>query len=186
MRERTIENAQFRLLATRYDLSRDSRLAREIVRHVNHALDRDERARQVRRVRPGELLLHTARGKLTLPIRTEEDLDRAIGGEGLRTIRRDIIVRLHLQGLTVLEISQRTYHAPRSVDAYLRTFDTILILHLYGLPTELVARVLGRGVYLVEEYLEPIRGYLKEPDQMRGYLRSRGVRVPRAELQHGV
>jgi hypothetical protein len=51
MRERTLGNAQVRLLVTRYDLARDSRLAREIVRTVNVELDREEGRRGIRRVR---------------------------------------------------------------------------------------------------------------------------------------
>ena len=96
---------------------------------------------------------------------------------------KDIIVRLHLQGMSVLEISRQTYHAPRSVDAYLRAFDAILILHLYGLPAELAARVLGSCVSVVNEYLSLVDEYLKDPEQMRGYLRDRGVKIPVVRLQ---
>jgi hypothetical protein len=91
MRERTLENAQVRLLVTRYDLSRDSRLAREIVRTVNVELDREEQRRGIRRVRTGELLLHTSRGPLVLPLRTEEVLDRFLAGERWEDLRRDLL-----------------------------------------------------------------------------------------------
>ncbi len=430
MRERTLENAQLRHLVERYDLSRDSRLGREIVRTVNRVLDAEERRRGVVRVRSGELLLSTRRGPLLLPIRTEEDLDRVIAGERWPRVRRDIlaraqaryrdlfpeaepdqvqrflqtlwpgsppkqpgrrspewgprrqrpwtpgtggdirplleldrergrrhlergaprpahepqtlrclthylgtqagippaiqeplvlelmalrarfyprlsalksgqmplaamhvragrsfgkatrhqplapvvvsvlagrertrlqhtpprtyadflalhsrrlarvmteayaqdgllsfaelqwifflstgsvsravdhyqrthrvllpcpgtvldmgrmlthkdvIVRLHLEGRTVLDIARHTYHDPRSVDAYLKSFDAVLILHLYGLPPPLMARVLGRGLSLVEEYLALIHDYLKEPETIRAYLRSKGVPLP--------
>lgn len=97
---------------------------------------------------------------------------------GRMLTHKDIIVRLHLQGLTVLEISRQTYHAPRSVDAYLKVFDSVLILHLYGLPRALIARVLTRGVSLVEEYLQLIRDNLKEIKQIRAYLHDRGVKLP--------
>jgi len=60
---------------------------------------------------------------------------------GRMMTHKDIIVRLYLEGMSVLEISRQTYHAPRSVDAYLRAFDAVLILHLYGLTTDLIARV---------------------------------------------
>jgi hypothetical protein len=97
---------------------------------------------------------------------------------GRMLTHKDIIVRLHLQGLTVLEISRQTYHAPRSVDAYLKVFDSVLILHLYGLPKALIARVLTRGVSLIEEYLELIRDNLKEVKEIRDYLHCRGVKLP--------
>lgn len=438
MRDRTIENAQIRLLSTTYDLSRDSRLAKEIVRHVNNVLDREEKRRGIRRVRPGEMLLNTSQGYLILPIRTQEDIDRAISGERLENIRRDIIgrclkyyrrlfpevepyhiekilralnlsrgfvkrrntvhginavpirqhkygpvtgelvrelirdaesaergklsenprfshtedtklkiinflaedagippairepmfldlarlrarfsprirticsgqmplvamhvkagrrldqptryqplapvvvtiitseelkqlgrksyfeypelmefharrmarvlveayqqnglisyaelqwcfltsanaigrilgwyqhknnvilpcpgtvldmgrmlthkdmiVRLHLKGLSVLEISRKTYHAPRSIDAYLKVFDAVLILYLYSLPLRLISRVLSRGISLVEEYLHLIKENLKDVDVMRDYLQSRGVKLPKAVLNYG-
>lgn len=97
---------------------------------------------------------------------------------GRMLTHKDIIVRLHLEGLTVLEISRQTYHAPRSVDAYLKVFDSVLILHLYGLPKELMARVLTRGVSLIEEYLQLIRDNLKEVKEIREYLHCRGVKLP--------
>lgn len=97
---------------------------------------------------------------------------------GRMLTHKDIIVRLHLRGMTVLEISRQTYHAPRSVDAYLKVFDSVLVLHLYGLPLKLIARVLNRGESLIEEYLQLIKGYLKEIEQLRKYLQSRGVKLP--------
>jgi hypothetical protein len=428
MAERTLENVQVRHLVEAYDFSRDSRLARIIVRHVNQVLDADERRRQVQRVRPGELLLRTRRGPLVLPLRTEEDLARVLAGERWESVRRDIlarcaaryrelfpeakpaaverflravwpgrmppgqgtdfhglprrqrpwgavrldgeplpeldavrarqrlelgpprpahhpetlqklthfltdeagvppavqepmllelialrarccprittlatgqmpvvalhvnagrslwqpsryqpatpivvtlladdearrlrrglphcsearlelagrrlarvlreayvqnallsqpelqwmfldsmtaistaleyyqrqhhvvlpcpgtvldmgrmlthkalIVRLHLQGLSVLEIARQTYHNPRSVDAYLKAFDAVLILYLYGLTPSLMASVLHCGESLVHEYLELIADYLKDRESMWVYLRSHGVAVP--------
>jgi hypothetical protein len=90
---------------------------------------------------------------------------------------KNLIVRLYLQGMTVLEISKHTYHHPRSVDAYLKSFDAVLILHLYGLPPPLMARILGRGESLVNEYLELIDEHLKAPEFMREYLRTRGLKI---------
>lgn len=40
---------------------------------------------------------------------------------GRMLTHKNLIVRLHLQGRTVLEIARQTYHNPRSVAAYLRT-----------------------------------------------------------------
>ncbi|HBT47253.1 MAG TPA: hypothetical protein DEA73_05150 [Peptococcaceae bacterium] len=57
--------------------------------------------------------------------------------------------RYNLQALSVLEIARHTYHSPRSVDAYLKAFDSVLILHLYGLNPKLMATVLGRGESLI-------------------------------------
>ena len=97
---------------------------------------------------------------------------------GRMLTHKEIIVSLYLRGLTVLEISRQTYHAPRSVDAYLKVFDSVLILHLYGLPLKLMAQVLNRGESLIEEYLQLIEENLKEVGELRKYLRSRKVKLP--------
>ena len=96
---------------------------------------------------------------------------------GRMLTHKEIIVSLYLRGLTVLEISKQTYHAPRSVDAYLRVFDSVLILHLYGLPLKLMAQVLNRGESLIEEYLQLIKDNLKEVGELRKYLRSRKIKL---------
>jgi hypothetical protein len=97
---------------------------------------------------------------------------------GRMLTHKRLIVRLHLQGHTVLEIARATWHHPRSVDAYLKAFDAVLILHLYGLPQQLIASVLGRGESLIGEYLELIATYLKDPEIMRDHLRQRGIKIP--------
>lgn len=104
---------------------------------------------------------------------------------GRMLTHKDLVIRLYLQGLSVLEISRRTNHNPRSVDAYLRAFDSILILYLYGLPLKLMATALGRGEYLIHEYLDLIVKYLKDVNTMRDYLRKRGVPVPVIVLNSG-
>jgi len=102
---------------------------------------------------------------------------------GRMLTHKRLIVRLHLQGHTVLEIARATWHHPRSVDAYLKAFDAVLILHLYGLPQRLIASVLGRGESLIGEYLELIAAFLKDPDTMRAHLRQRGVNIPRSNIK---
>jgi len=98
---------------------------------------------------------------------------------GRMLTHKDIIVRLYLKGMTVLEISRQTYHAPRSVDAYLKVFDSVLILHLYNLPLKLISRVLNRGESLIEEYLDLVKENLKEVGEIRIYLQSRGIKLPK-------
>ena len=102
---------------------------------------------------------------------------------GKTLTRKDLIVRLHLQGLTTLEIARKTHHHPQSVDAYLRAFDAVLILTLYGVPTTLAATIMRQGVSLIEEYNLIIRSYLKDPDVMREHLCKRGVEI-QAEMLH--
>lgn len=97
---------------------------------------------------------------------------------GRMLTHKDMVVRLYLQGLSVLEIARQTYHNPRSVDAYLKTFDSVLILYLYGLSPKLMASVLGRGESLIDEYLDLIATLLKDVNTMRDHLRKRGVKLP--------
>jgi hypothetical protein len=97
---------------------------------------------------------------------------------GRMLTHKDLVVRLHLQGFSVLQIARKTHHAPRSVDAYLKVFDAVVILHIYGMDPALMAAVLGRGESLIHEYLDIITRYLKDTDTMREYLRKRGVQLP--------
>jgi len=98
--------------------------------------------------------------------------------QGRMLTHKALIIRLHLQGMTVLEIARQTYHHPRSVDAYIKSFEAVLILHLYGLPLKLMVAVLGRGPSLIQEYLNLINEYLKDPEEIRNQLRQSGLQVP--------
>ena len=97
---------------------------------------------------------------------------------GRTLTHKDLIVRLHLQGLTTLEIARSTHHHPHSVDAYIKDFDAVLILLLYGIPTNLAASILRHGPSLIQEYHHIIRSYLKDPETMRDHLRDKGVTIP--------
>jgi hypothetical protein len=97
---------------------------------------------------------------------------------GRTLTHKDLIVRLHLQGHSTLEIARQTHHHPRSVDAYLRDFDAVLILHLYRIPPPLAAAILKRGLSLIHEYHHIIDSYLKDPETIRQHLISRGVQLP--------
>jgi len=97
---------------------------------------------------------------------------------GRTLTHKDLIVRLHLQGLTTLEIARSTHHHPHSVDAYIKDFDAVLILLLYGIPTNLAASILRHGPSLIQEYHHIIRSYLKDPETMREHLRAKGVTIP--------
>lgn len=104
---------------------------------------------------------------------------------GRMLTHKDMIVRLHLQGHTTLEIARKTHHHPKSVDAYLKTFDAVLILHLYRVPPALSATILGHGASLINEYHHIMHSYLKDPETMREHLTARGVNIPAQVLQTG-
>ena len=104
---------------------------------------------------------------------------------GRMLTHKDLIIRLHLQGHTTLEIARQTHHNPKSVDAYLKTFDAVLILHLYRVPPALAATILGHGANLIDEYHHIMRSYLKDPEVMRDHLTARGVKLPAQALHTG-
>jgi len=104
---------------------------------------------------------------------------------GRMLTHKDMIIRLHLQGHTTLEIARQTHHNPKSVDAYLKTFDAVLILHLYRIPPQLAATILGHGLGLIDEYHHIMRSYLKDPETMREHLTARGVTIPAQTLHTG-
>lgn len=78
----------------------------------------------------------------------------------------------------LIQTLARTYHNPRSVDAYPKAFDSALIRHVDGLPLRLMASVLRHRESLIQEYLELIGAYLRDPDTMREHLCRQSVTVP--------
>ena len=89
---------------------------------------------------------------------------------------KDIIVKLHLEGHSVKEISRITYHSPRSVDNYIGTFEAVLILYLYKMPVELMSRILKRGISLIREHLKLIDEVYSDALEIKKDLIKKGVR----------
>jgi len=90
---------------------------------------------------------------------------------------KDVIVSLHLQGYTVKDIARMTHHSPRAVDNYIGTFESVLILYLFGVPPELMARLLKRGISLINEYLKLVRERYHYHQEIKEYLASKGVKI---------
>lgn len=97
---------------------------------------------------------------------------------GRSLTHKSVIVNLHLAGYSVLEIAKRTFHSPRAVDSYIRTFESVLILHLFRMPPSLMARILNSGNRLVREHLELVAEHFGTAEAVRDYLREKGVKVP--------
>jgi hypothetical protein len=70
-----------------------------------------------------------------------------------------------------------TYHSPRAVDSYIDTFEAVLILQLYRIPPPLMARVLGKGISLIQEHLEIAREHFPDEEQMKRLLAWKEVRA---------
>jgi hypothetical protein len=95
---------------------------------------------------------------------------------GRSMTHKDIIVKLHLEGYSVREIARITHHSPRAVDNYVGTFEAVLILYLYGLPAQLMARLLQKGISLINEYLKLIEACYQDEREIRNYLITQGVK----------
>jgi len=96
---------------------------------------------------------------------------------GRSMTHKDVIVHLHLQGHTVKEIARITYHSPRAVDNYISTFQGVLILRLFGVPSRLMARLLQKSLNLIEEHLALLRRFYPDEAGARKYLLQQGVKV---------
>jgi len=88
---------------------------------------------------------------------------------------KKLVVEMALGGMTTREIARRIYHTPEAVDAYLRTFDKLLILRYYGLPIGAMVRVLGHGRKLIEEHLALADKHFPTADDLKAYLTGWGV-----------
>ncbi len=97
---------------------------------------------------------------------------------GRSITHKDVVINLHLAGYSVMEIARRTYHSPRAVDNYVGTFESVLILYLFGLPPHLMARVLGRSQGLIREHLNLVEDTFGDGETVRQYLKGKGVKVP--------
>jgi len=95
---------------------------------------------------------------------------------GRSMTHKDIVIELHLQGYTVKEIARMTYHSPRAVDNYIGTFESVLILDLYHIPKALMARILKKGISLIEEHLSLARKHFRDEEDRKRLLAWKGVR----------
>jgi hypothetical protein len=89
---------------------------------------------------------------------------------GRSMTHKDIVVELHLAGYTVREIARRTYHSPRAVDNYIGTFESVLILDLYHFPRALTARILKKGISLIDEHLDLVRKHFRDEEDRKRLL----------------
>jgi hypothetical protein len=96
---------------------------------------------------------------------------------GRAMTHKRMIVEKSVNGLFTSEIARETYHTPESVDAYLKVFQSVLILSLYGMPVPLMAQVTGRGQALIEEYLILVKEHFPNQNEMKHYLKEHGINI---------
>jgi hypothetical protein len=111
-------------------------------------------------------LIRTAQKQATIIVPTPGTILDA----GRSMTHKGIIIELHLQGHTVREISRITFHSPRAVDNYIGTFESVLILDLYHIPKRLMARILKKGITLIEEHLNLARKHFRDEEDRKRLL----------------
>lgn len=102
---------------------------------------------------------------------TKKDCGKAIS-------HKKIIIDKSLKGQLIKQIKSSTKHDPESIDRYLDTFQSVLILYIYEVPHKLMSKVLNTGYTVIKEYLEIIESYFDSREKMLGYLEKQGVKIP--------
>ncbi len=102
---------------------------------------------------------------------TKMDFGKAIS-------HKKIIIDKHLEGKLNLEIQSATNHDEESIDRYLNTFQSVLILYVYKVPRYLMSKILKTGSTIIEEYIDIIESYFENKEKMLGYLKKQGVKIP--------
>ncbi len=94
---------------------------------------------------------------------------------GRTLTHKKLVVELALQGFTTREIGRKIYHTEEAVDAYLKSFDKLLLLRYHGLPVSAMLRLLECSRSLLDEYIELAEQHLPGDESMRNYLSARGI-----------
>ena len=97
---------------------------------------------------------------------------------GTMFTHKELIINLAMKGYYTKEIAKMTYHDPRSVDAYLSTFNSVLLLWYFDVPPELIAMVTGKGKKVVLQHIEIIKIYFPDNQAVIKYLEMQKIEVP--------
>jgi hypothetical protein len=102
-----------------------------------------------------------------IPLRGAEcDIGRGV------THRREIL-RMFLELYTETQIADRTGHSYESIEAYIREFATVMVLHEQGMGPAMIRKVTGRSMLLIRLYLELLQEYNRPEYVFRfNYLRT--------------
>jgi len=96
---------------------------------------------------------------------------------GTMFTHKELIIDLAMQGYYTKEIAKKTYHDPRSVDAYLKTLNSVLILWYFDLPSSLIAMVTEKGKTVIKEHIIIIEKYFPNKEVIKNYLNNRGIAI---------
>ena len=96
---------------------------------------------------------------------------------GTMFTHKELVIDLSMQGYYTKEIAKKTYHDPRSVDAYLKVFNAVLILWYFDLPKELISMVSDKGLKVVQEHINIINKYFPDKNSIQDCLHNKGIAV---------
>lgn len=96
---------------------------------------------------------------------------------GTMFTHKELIIDLSMQGYYTKEIAKKTYHDPRSVDAYLKIVNSVLILWYFDLPASLISMVTEKGIKVVKEHITIIEKYFPNKNVIKNYLNHKGIAV---------
>ena len=94
---------------------------------------------------------------------------------GRTLTHKKLVIEMALSGMTTKEIADRVYHSAIAVDAYLKTFDKLLILRYYRMPYSAIMRVIGHSRKLIEQHMAIAEKHFPTEEELVSYLEGRGV-----------
>jgi len=94
---------------------------------------------------------------------------------GRTLTHKKLVIEMSLSGMTTNEIAARVFHSALAVDAYLKTFDKLLVLRYYRMPYSAIMRVLGHSRKLIEEHMAIADKHFSTEEELSNYLEGRGV-----------
>ena len=94
---------------------------------------------------------------------------------GTMFTHKELVVDLAMQGYYTKEIAKKLYHDPRSIDAYLKVFNSVLILWYFDLPPDLISMVTEKGITVVKEHINIIKKYFPDKNSVQNYLNIHGI-----------
>ncbi len=96
---------------------------------------------------------------------------------GSKLTHKAIVVEMALQGLSTQQITGRLYRTLEAVDQCLRTFDRVLMLKYYRVPSKVMCRVTGHSSRVIEEHLALAQKHFATDEELTGCLANRGVEL---------
>ena len=90
---------------------------------------------------------------------------------GNRFTHKALVIRHHLEGMTVKNIAKSTFHSPEACNAYIKQFEIALLLMAHNIPQKYMPTIMRTGKSIVEQYLKLVKEYIGDTkEEIRSYL----------------